>query len=135
MLGVLWSDGTGADVMKRIAARMVGGLVTSFVLELFVYPAIFAMWKRRELPPGDGAVAVIKPKKTTDVKHGGVSTYGLVRLAVRDRTRAHGRRLELSQTRGQQRARLLHSRGDHALIDLLACTRRLAHARRLRLFL
>jgi len=53
MLGlvpVLWSDGTGADVMKRIAAPMVGGLVTSFLLELTVYPAIFAMWKSRGLP-------------------------------------------------------------------------------------
>jgi Cu(I)/Ag(I) efflux system membrane protein CusA/SilA len=52
MLGlvpVLWSTGTGADVMKRIAAPMVGGLVTSFLLELTVYPAIFALWKGREL--------------------------------------------------------------------------------------
>ena len=39
------STGTGADVMKRIAAPMVGGLVTSFLLELSVYPALFAIWK------------------------------------------------------------------------------------------
>lgn len=50
LLPVLWSSGTGADVMKRIAAPMVGGLVTSFMLELTVYPAIFAIWKKRELP-------------------------------------------------------------------------------------
>jgi Cu(I)/Ag(I) efflux system membrane protein CusA/SilA len=50
LLPVLWSTGTGADVMKRIAAPMVGGLVTSFVLELSVYPAIFAWWKGRALP-------------------------------------------------------------------------------------
>jgi Cu(I)/Ag(I) efflux system membrane protein CusA/SilA len=43
---LLWSTGTGADVMKRIAAPMVGGLVTSFALELLVYPALFALWKR-----------------------------------------------------------------------------------------
>jgi Cu(I)/Ag(I) efflux system membrane protein CusA/SilA len=49
LLPVLWSTGTGADVMKRIAAPMVGGLVTSFVLELLVYPAIFALWKGRGL--------------------------------------------------------------------------------------
>jgi len=49
LLPVLWSEGTGADVMKRIAAPMVGGLVTSFVLELLVYPAVFAMWKAREV--------------------------------------------------------------------------------------
>jgi len=42
------STGTGADVMKRIAAPMFGGIVTSFLLELMVYPAIFALWKRRE---------------------------------------------------------------------------------------
>jgi copper/silver efflux system protein len=49
LLPVLWSSGTGADVMKRIAAPMVGGLVTSFLLELTVYPAIFAIWKSRAL--------------------------------------------------------------------------------------
>jgi copper/silver efflux system protein len=49
LVPVLWSTGTGADVMKRIAAPMVGGLITSFVLELTVYPAIFAIWKKREL--------------------------------------------------------------------------------------
>ena len=51
LVPVLWSTGTGADVMKRIAAPMVGGLVTSFLLELLVYPAIFAIWKGRRLPP------------------------------------------------------------------------------------
>jgi Cu(I)/Ag(I) efflux system membrane protein CusA/SilA len=50
LLPVLWSNGTGADVMKRIAAPMVGGLVTSFLLELTVYPAIFAIWRGRKLP-------------------------------------------------------------------------------------
>ncbi len=49
LLPLLWSDGPGADVMKRIAAPMVGGLVTSFGLELLVYPAIFAAWKTRAL--------------------------------------------------------------------------------------
>jgi len=49
LLPLLWSSGTGADVMKRIAAPMVGGLVTSFALELLVYPALFAFWKSRAL--------------------------------------------------------------------------------------
>jgi len=39
--------GAGADVMKRVAAPMVGGLVTSFLMELLVYPAIYLLWKRR----------------------------------------------------------------------------------------
>jgi Cu(I)/Ag(I) efflux system membrane protein CusA/SilA len=49
LVPVLYGTGTGADVMKRIAAPMVGGLVTSFLLELTVYPAIFAIWKGRRL--------------------------------------------------------------------------------------
>ncbi len=42
---ILWSVGTGADVMKRIAAPMVGGIFTSFLLELMVYPAVYEIWK------------------------------------------------------------------------------------------
>jgi hypothetical protein len=41
----MWSAGTGADVMKRIAAPMIGGIFTSFLLELVVYPAIYEIWK------------------------------------------------------------------------------------------
>jgi len=50
LLPILFGQGSGADVMKRIAAPMVGGVVTSFLLELAVYPAIFAWWKGRRLP-------------------------------------------------------------------------------------
>jgi len=42
---IMWSAGTGADVMKRIAAPMIGGIFTSFILELVVYPAIYEVWK------------------------------------------------------------------------------------------
>jgi len=42
---IMWSVGAGADVMKRIAAPMVGGIFTSFIMELAVYPAIYAIWK------------------------------------------------------------------------------------------
>jgi|TARA_R110002124_G_scaffold201127_1_gene367682 Cu(I)/Ag(I) efflux system membrane protein CusA/SilA len=45
LLPIMWSTGSGADVMKRIAAPMVGGVVTSFVLELLIYPAIYAIWE------------------------------------------------------------------------------------------
>jgi Cu(I)/Ag(I) efflux system membrane protein CusA/SilA len=55
LLPVLWSQGTGADVMKRIAAPMVGGVVTSAVLELVVYPAIYFVWKSRRLPAAEPA--------------------------------------------------------------------------------
>jgi Cu(I)/Ag(I) efflux system membrane protein CusA/SilA len=45
LLPIMWSSGTGSDVMKRIAAPMVGGIVTSFILELLIYPAIYVIWK------------------------------------------------------------------------------------------
>jgi Cu(I)/Ag(I) efflux system membrane protein CusA/SilA len=50
LLPILWSHGAGADVMKRIATPMVGGVVTSTIMELMVYPAIFFIWRRRGLP-------------------------------------------------------------------------------------
>jgi Cu(I)/Ag(I) efflux system membrane protein CusA/SilA len=49
LLPILWSTGTGSEVMKRIAAPMVGGIFTSFLLELLVYPAIYAVWRQRSI--------------------------------------------------------------------------------------
>jgi Cu(I)/Ag(I) efflux system membrane protein CusA/SilA len=46
LMPIMWSTGAGADVMKRVAAPMVGGLATSFLMELLVYPAIYLLWKR-----------------------------------------------------------------------------------------
>ena len=53
LVPIMWSTGTGADVMKRIAAPMVGGVFTSVLMELLVYPAIFYFWRSRGLaaPP------------------------------------------------------------------------------------
>jgi Cu(I)/Ag(I) efflux system membrane protein CusA/SilA len=45
LVPIMWSAGAGADVMKRIAAPMIGGLFTSFALELLVYPAVYEIWK------------------------------------------------------------------------------------------
>jgi Cu(I)/Ag(I) efflux system membrane protein CusA/SilA len=45
LIPIMWSTGSGADVMKRIAAPMIGGIFTSFIMELGVYPAIYAIWK------------------------------------------------------------------------------------------
>jgi len=45
LVPIMWSSGTGADVMKHIAAPMIGGIFTSFLLELLVYPAIYEVWK------------------------------------------------------------------------------------------
>lgn len=52
LLPIMFSSGTGADMMKRVAAPLVGGLATSFVLELLVYPPLYLLWKRRK---GDNA--------------------------------------------------------------------------------
>lgn len=49
LLPILWSHGAGADVMKRIATPMVGGVVTSTLMELIVYPAIFFIWRSRRI--------------------------------------------------------------------------------------
>ena len=49
LVPIMWALGTGSDVMKRIAAPMIGGLFTSFALELLVYPVIFFLWKSREM--------------------------------------------------------------------------------------
>jgi Cu(I)/Ag(I) efflux system membrane protein CusA/SilA len=46
----MWSHGTGADVMKRIAAPMVGGVITSVIVVLVVYPAIYYIWRGWRLP-------------------------------------------------------------------------------------
>ncbi len=51
LMPIMWSTGTGADMMKRVAAPMVGGLFTSFGMELLVYPAIYLLWRRKQLQP------------------------------------------------------------------------------------
>ncbi len=53
LLPIMWSVGAGGDVMKRIAAPMIGGILTSFLMELVIYPPIFAIWKWNfEVKPG-----------------------------------------------------------------------------------
>ncbi len=49
LIPILFSTGAGSDVMKRIAAPMVGGVITSTILELIIYPAIYEMWRKRKL--------------------------------------------------------------------------------------
>jgi Cu(I)/Ag(I) efflux system membrane protein CusA/SilA len=61
LLPIMWSSGTGADLMKRIAAPMIGGIFTSFILELAVYPAIYAIWKNFELKKEVKAAALPIP--------------------------------------------------------------------------
>jgi Cu(I)/Ag(I) efflux system membrane protein CusA/SilA len=51
LMPIMWSHGTGADVMKRIAVPMIGGVITSTLMELLVYPAIFYLWRSRSMRP------------------------------------------------------------------------------------
>jgi copper/silver efflux system protein len=61
LLPALWSHGTGAEVMQRIAAPMIGGMVTSTILTLVVIPALYYLWRRRDVEgstddePGQGS--------------------------------------------------------------------------------
>jgi len=58
LVPIMWATGAGADTMKRIAAPMIGGILTSFLLELLVYPAIYETWKWHfELKPGSATKA------------------------------------------------------------------------------
>ena len=66
LLPILWSTGTGAEVMKRIAAPMVGGIFTSFLLELLVYPAICAVWRQRSLAKENQPTLVVSPAELRD---------------------------------------------------------------------
>jgi Cu(I)/Ag(I) efflux system membrane protein CusA/SilA len=60
---ILWSHGAGADVMKRIATPMIGGVITSTLMELLVYPAIFYIWRARPFrinpPPGSAGAPAL----------------------------------------------------------------------------
>jgi Cu(I)/Ag(I) efflux system membrane protein CusA/SilA len=49
LMPIMWSHGAGADVMKRIATPMIGGVVTSTLMELLVYPAIYFLWRSQAL--------------------------------------------------------------------------------------
>ena len=51
LLPILWSTGAGSDVMKRIAAPMVGGIISSLFIVLLVFPVIYSYWKRGEIKP------------------------------------------------------------------------------------
>jgi Cu(I)/Ag(I) efflux system membrane protein CusA/SilA len=71
----MWSHGTGADVMKRIAAPMVGGVATSALVVLLVYPVIYFIWKGWHLPKAPAAPAedgaVMGPEAESGAAHEG----------------------------------------------------------------
>jgi Cu(I)/Ag(I) efflux system membrane protein CusA/SilA len=62
LLPILWSHGTGSEVMQRIAVPMVGGMVSSAILTLVVIPAIYAVVKARTELSRTGYIAALSPK-------------------------------------------------------------------------
>jgi hypothetical protein len=88
LLPIMWSPATqaGADVMKRIAAPMIGGVVTSAILELLIYPVIFVIWRRRSLPKNardehPEAIADERPP-ATDRPHRSFARFLVTALAI-----------------------------------------------------
>ena len=67
LLPVLWSTGTGSEVMKRVAAPMVGGLATSFLLELLVYPVIYQLWRGGQMRKRQTQAAPTAAEYTSDL--------------------------------------------------------------------
>jgi len=68
LLPIMWSPvmQAGADVMKRIATPMIGGVVTSAILELLIYPVIYVLWRKRELgSQADTETAPLTPSFST----------------------------------------------------------------------
>ncbi len=78
LVPIMWSTGSGADVMKRIAAPMIGGLFTSFLMELLVYPAIYLLWRQRSLPRDAYEPAPLLPRP---VIYGAASVLALALVA------------------------------------------------------
>ena len=57
LLPIMWGTGTGSEVMSRIAAPMLGGMVTAPLLSLFIVPAVYALLRRhRQAPPGSATL-------------------------------------------------------------------------------
>jgi len=73
LLPILWGSGTGASVMKRIAAPMIGGMVSSTVLTLLVIPAVYSLWRERGL-----AAARVKPTGESSASSDPKPVYGLL---------------------------------------------------------
>ena len=67
LMPIMWSVGTGSDMIKRVTAPLAGGLATSFIMELLVYPAIYLLWKwRTEVNP---SIETGKPIQLSESAH------------------------------------------------------------------
>jgi Cu(I)/Ag(I) efflux system membrane protein CusA/SilA len=70
LMPIMWSTGTGSDMIKRVTAPLAGGLATSFLMELFVYPAIYLLWKwKNEVRPSIQSGKAIEVSETPAHAH------------------------------------------------------------------
>lgn len=58
LLPIFWSTGPGSDLMKRIAAPMAGGMISSFLMELLIYPVLYMIWRQREIVTAESAASL-----------------------------------------------------------------------------
>jgi Cu(I)/Ag(I) efflux system membrane protein CusA/SilA len=67
LMPIMWATGSGSDLTKRVTAPLAGGLATSFIMELLVYPAIYLLWKwRTEVKPSiDSGKPIALPESAT----------------------------------------------------------------------
>jgi AcrB/AcrD/AcrF family protein len=82
LVPIMWSTGSGADVMKRIAAPMIGGLFTSFLMELLVYPAIYLLWRERALEKGRAEARLRKWLRWSPAIVGGAAAIAIGVIAL-----------------------------------------------------
>jgi copper/silver efflux system protein len=83
LIPILWATGAGSAIMKRIGAPMVGGIVTSFILELLVYPAIYAFWRQKSLDANE-AEDEKTPLSRNYLKLGSIKNRALAPLSSKD---------------------------------------------------
>ncbi|MBV9067858.1 MAG: efflux RND transporter permease subunit [Acidobacteria bacterium] len=82
LVPIMWSAGTGADMMRRVATPMIGGLFTSFLMELLVYPAIYLLWRQRELPAEERVQSMV-PRRWHRLAFGsGIAVAAIVTVAM-----------------------------------------------------
>lgn len=65
LIPILWGTGTGSEIMSRIAAPMVGGMITAPLLSLFVVPVVFGLLRRKEVREAKQAPVLNKPRRPT----------------------------------------------------------------------
>jgi Cu(I)/Ag(I) efflux system membrane protein CusA/SilA len=121
LLPILWGSGAGASVMKRIAAPMVGGMVSSTVLTLVVIPAVYALWRERGVRTAAVAESISHPPFVQGCRAGARAWR---RAGVRSCDRSRRRRWPGRQRRASRRVDGVGPAGSQTKADVLPCLQR-----------